>query len=65
MWAANAATVSPSADTADRRVHFTAANLANELHRSIETAATTAILSRSFADPTSFAHHDPLPAAAP
>ena len=65
MWAANAATVSPSADTADRRVHFTAANLANELHRSIETAATTAILSRIFADPTSFAHHDPLPAAAP
>ena len=27
MWVANAATVSPSADTADGRVHFTAANL--------------------------------------
>jgi len=27
MWVANAATVSPSADTADGRVHFTPANL--------------------------------------
>src|SRR5215208_5644875 len=27
MWAANAATVSPSADTFDHRVHFTPANL--------------------------------------
>jgi len=26
MWSANAATVSPSANTADKRVHFTAAN---------------------------------------
>ena len=36
MWAANAATVSPSADTADGRVHFTPANLLTQLHRSIE-----------------------------
>src|SRR5690606_22516210 len=36
MWAANAATVSPSADTADGRVHFTPANLVHHLHRSIE-----------------------------
>src|SRR5688500_11311610 len=39
MWAANAATVSASADCADGRVHFTPANLASTLHRSIE--ATT------------------------
>ncbi|MBV8781268.1 MAG: N-succinylarginine dihydrolase, partial [Phycisphaerae bacterium] len=32
MWAANAATVSPSADTADHRIHFTAANLCGLLH---------------------------------
>src|SRR5213595_353098 len=30
MWAANAATVSPSADCEDGRVHFTAANLATQ-----------------------------------
>ena len=41
MWAANAATVSPSADAADRRVHFTPANLIANLHRSLEPAQTT------------------------
>lgn len=33
MWTANAATVSPSADSADGKVHFTVANLNNKLHR--------------------------------
>jgi len=33
MWTANAATVSPSADTADGRVHFTPANLTHKFHR--------------------------------
>ena len=36
MWTANAATVSPSADTQDGKVHFTAANLNAKVHRSIE-----------------------------
>ena len=36
MWTANAATVSPSADTSDGRVHFTPANLTNKFHRSLE-----------------------------
>src|SRR5580765_8011672 len=44
MWAANAATVSPSADCADGRVHFTPANLMSNLHRSIEPPTTTRIL---------------------
>jgi succinylarginine dihydrolase len=61
MWTANAATVSPSADTADGRVHFTPANLGGLLHRSIETATTVRILRAIFADSTAFAHHDPLP----
>ncbi|WP_350637117.1 N-succinylarginine dihydrolase, partial [Pseudoalteromonas sp. GW168-MNA-CIBAN-0100] len=30
MWTANAATVSPSPDTTDGKVHFTAANLNNK-----------------------------------
>ena len=62
MWAANAATVSPSADAADGRVHFTPANLVTQFHRSIEAATTTAILRRIFADAKHFIVHDPLPA---
>lgn len=61
MWTANAATVSPSADTADGRTHFTPANLANKLHRSIEHPTTSAILKRIFHDTQHFAHHDTLP----
>jgi succinylarginine dihydrolase len=65
MWCANAATVSPSADTADRRVHFTPANLVSQLHRSNEAVQTARTLHAIFDDPTQFAHHEPLPAAAP
>lgn len=61
MWAANAATVSPSADTADGRVHFTAANLCSQTHRAIEAPATAAILGAIFADSAHFRHHPPLP----
>lgn len=61
MWTANAATVSPSADTADGRVHFTPANLNNKLHRSIEPAQTGAILKAVFNNETHFAHHLYLP----
>jgi succinylarginine dihydrolase len=63
MWAANAATVSPSADTADGRVHFTPANLITQFHRSLEPATTAAILKAIFPDQSAFAHHDPLPAS--
>lgn len=61
MWSANAATVSPSGDTADGRVHFTAANLREHLHRSLEHPATSRVLRRIFADPRYFAHHEVLP----
>ncbi len=62
MWTANAATVSPSADTADGRVHFTAANLNAKFHRSIEHPTTTRMLKAIFANEKHFAHHDALPA---
>jgi succinylarginine dihydrolase len=62
MWAANAATVSPAADTADGRVHLTPANLVSQLHRALETPATTAVLTRIFADASRFVVHEPLPA---
>ena len=62
MWAANAATVTPSADSRDGRLHFTPANLLTNLHRSLEPAHTTAALRRIFPDPAHFAVHDALPA---
>lgn len=64
MWVANAATVSPSADTADGRVHFTAANLNCKYHRSIEHPTTSRVLAAMFADQAHFAHHAALPAVA-
>jgi len=65
MWTANAATVSPSADTADGRVHFTPANLICQFHRSLETPFTARLLKAIFADRRSFVHHNPLPAIWP
>ncbi|MDP8915834.1 MAG: N-succinylarginine dihydrolase, partial [Pseudomonadota bacterium] len=62
MWAANAATVTPSADSGDGRVHLTPANLLSNLHRSLEAAQTTRALRTLFPDPDGFAVHDPLPA---
>lgn len=63
MWVANAATVSASAATTDRRVHFTPANLATQFHRALEAPTTTRILRAVFADPARFTVHDPLPAS--
>jgi len=63
MWTANAATVSPSADTSDGKVHFTPANLISKFHRSIEPPTTSAGLRAIFKDPRYFVHHDPLPAS--
>jgi len=64
MWAANAATVTPSADSADGRVHFTPANLVTNLHRSLEHRQTTQALHALFPDPDRFAVHDALPSVA-
>lgn len=61
MWTANAATVSPSADTGDGRVHFTVANLNNKLHRSYEYIQTTRALRAIFHNETHFVVHDALP----
>lgn len=61
MWTANAATVSPSADTVDGRVHFTPANLAAMAHRAIEHEVTGRVLQAVFPDPARFAHHPALP----
>jgi succinylarginine dihydrolase len=64
MWTANAATVAPSADAADGRVHLTPANLTAMFHRSIEADTTLAVLRAIFADERRFAVHAPLPGGA-
>ncbi|HEY8087737.1 MAG TPA: N-succinylarginine dihydrolase [Polyangiaceae bacterium] len=61
MWTANAATVAPSRDAADGRVHLTPANLQQMFHRAIEAPTTTRVLRAIFADPARFVVHDPLP----
>ncbi|MET1756308.1 N-succinylarginine dihydrolase [Novosphingobium sp. RD2P27] len=62
MWAANAATVSPGADTADGLCHLTPANLVTMPHRSHEWTGTLAQLRLAFANSASFAVHEPVPA---
>ncbi len=61
MWTANAATVSPSADTSDNKIHFTPANLTNKFHRSIEPTTTGNILRAIFNNDDHFKHHLHLP----
>ena len=61
MWTANSATVSPSADTKDRKVHFTPANLNSHLHRSLEVEQTHKVLKKIFSDTQHFVVHSPLP----
>lgn len=63
MWTANAATVSPSSNCADQKVHFTPANLSSKLHRSIEGIGTRDNLKKIFNDDSHFVVHDPLPSA--
>ncbi len=60
MWTANAATVSPAADTADGRTHLTVANLVTMPHRSQEWPETLAQLKLAFADARHFAVHWPV-----
>lgn len=61
MWVANAATVSPSADSGDGKVHFTVANLNSKLHRAIEAQTTSNALKAIFTDSQYFTHHSALP----
>ncbi len=61
MWTANAATVFPSLDARDGRVHLVPANLQQMFHRSIEAETTTRVLRAIFRDERSFVVHNPLP----
>ena len=60
MWSANAATVSPSVDTADQKIHITPANLNAMFHRSIESDFTYHQCLQIFKN-ESFKIHKPVP----
>lgn len=62
MWAANAATISPSADCADGRVHATTANLSTMLHRALEAPTTARALRALMKNTERFAIDDALAA---
>lgn len=57
MWAANTATVTPSYDSQDGKVHMTIANLNNRFHRSLEAPFSYALFKKIF---PSFTIHPPL-----
>ncbi len=61
MWTANAATISPSADTQDGKLHMTVANLAAMPHRAIEHPFTYQLLKKIFSNDKYFALHPALP----
>lgn len=58
MWAANAATVTPSSDSLDGKLHLTPANLVSHFHRSIEGDFSRHILSRIFHNENLFNVHN-------
>ena len=64
MWAANAATVTASADSGDGRMRLTPANLITNLHRSLEAEQTGRALRRLLPDVKLFDVREPLPAQA-
>lgn len=63
MWTANAATIAPSSDATDGKVHFTPANLISNFHRKLESPFTYKSLSKIFANEQYFTVHKPLPDA--
>lgn len=60
MWAANSATICPSADAADGKIHITPANMIGTSHRAQEASFASRALKRLFPS-EHFIHHDPLP----
>lgn len=61
MWTANAATISPSMDTQNNKLHITAANLISNLHRCHEADFSKKLFEIIFSNPKYFQHHSSLP----
>lgn len=60
MWVANAATVTPSQDNGDGRLHLTVSNLVANVHRTQEAAQTYHVLKKIFSNEKLFKVHPPL-----
>lgn len=65
MWTANAATVTPSSDSGDRRLHISVANLASNLHRQQEAGERYEQLAQIFSEVPGAVVHQPLPSSYP
>lgn len=61
MWTANAATVAPSSDTLDGRLHLVPANLCSNLHRGQEAGERRDQLRQMFRAVPNCDVHEPLP----
>ncbi len=61
MWCANAATVVPAVDASDGQCHVIVANLAANLHRSLEAEFVERIFERALPESAGFAVHPGLP----
>jgi len=61
MWMANAATITPSQDSHDNKVHITIANLASHAHRGLEAYDSYKLFKHVFSDEDFFTVHPPLP----
>ena len=61
MWAANCATISPSRNCDDHKLHLTPANLTSNFHRSQESHTSRQILQKIFNNSELFEVHKALP----
>jgi succinylarginine dihydrolase len=61
MWSANVATITPSIDTSDKKIHITPANLGSHLHRSSEVKGSSFLLQYFFKRVKNHTLHPPLP----
>lgn len=65
MWMANAATITPSTDAKDKKLHITPANLVSNAHRAIEWTYHSTWLKELFKCVPHHIVHSPLPANYP
>ncbi|PCJ62026.1 MAG: succinylarginine dihydrolase [Planctomycetota bacterium] len=61
MWVANAATITSSNDSSDKKVHITPANLISHNHRSIECEFNYSLFNKIFYNTEYFSVEKPLP----
>lgn len=61
MWVANSATVTPSMDSYDSRIHLTPANLCFSFHRMLEPSFSALALRLLLPEPNVYVHNEEVP----